>query len=487
MNIRCASLLFVGFGLVGLTSEAYAMSAGCTAVNGFSAASAYYGPYFAITTSPLDEGEVITVSGSSASATWEFSTGNQDSIVGVPKYGISAGSFSYSFTVPAGGISQLGIFDTDYSGPGTISGLSLTCSGTSPGTPTAGTIADDPQQAMEYVGSVLALETTTMHATKIGNVVRNRLGAHSSTASPSSSASGASSSSSALQYAPSASAGVAANMAAGVVNAMANNALEQISTDRFAFWSSIGFSHLEQSVKGGSFDGNILDFSFGGDYKFNEDFLVGLSVLGSRSDLDLDFNDGSLDATEIGIAPYIGYDIANSVIFDASVGYSKLSYDLTRNNGAISGDFDARRLFISAGLSGDVALGDVTFTPGIRTIYAHEWQDSYSDSSGLAVDKNDFDLGKLTVSSEFSYDFALGDVPVTSFIRIDGNWMYDRPDGVVLTTGDVYRPDALSADVTVGVSASKGGVSTSLEISKTGLFGADLSSFGVKGSLAVAF
>ena len=487
LNLILAPL--AGAVFLGLSTQAYAISAGCAAVNGLSAASAQYGPYYSLTNSPLDEGDVVTISGDSANATWEFSNGPaQDSIPSSPKYGISAGAFSYSFTVPAGGLPKLGIFDTNYTGPGTMRNLSLTCLGTTSGSPpVAGSIQADPQKAMEYVGSVLALETATIHSQKIGSVVRNRLAKPGSRSASQGTGSDSSVGATALQYAPAVTSGFALNAAASAVNAIANRALQEVSSDRFSVWSSIGFSRIEQSVTGGSFDGNILDFSVGGDYKFSDDFLAGASVLGSRSKLDLDFNDGSLRATEIGIAPYIGYNIANDLIFDASFGYSKLDYDLKRNAGAISGDIDARRLFVSAGLSGEAALGSVTFTPAIRTIYAREWQDSYVDSSGLSVGKNDFDLGKLTLSTEFSYDLEMGELPITTFIRMDGNWMYERPGSVVLATGDIYRADVLSADVTLGITTRQNGINASLEVSRTGLFGADFTSFGVKGTLSASF
>lgn len=108
-------------------------------------------------------------------------------------------------------------------------------------------------------------------------------------------------------------------------------------------------------------------------------------LLAERLDTDTPYNNGHIKGEGLGFALGVDHRINDALFLTGIIGTMDLDYDISRNDGAVTGSFDARRHFID--LSGDYALrvdpADVTL--GFGLLYVRQKNDAYVESGGDAV------------------------------------------------------------------------------------------------------
>ena len=140
----------------------------------------------------------------------------------------------------------------------------------------------------------------------------------------------------------------------------------------------------------------------GVDYKFVPWLALGMS-LGVET-YETRFGVPGVRTGTIGVSlvPYFGIRLHDNVYAEGFVGLTKLNYDLTPAL-AVSGSFDAWRVFFGGAVSGVWHDGPWRFQPSILGAYGSETQNAYTDSAGTAVPAQSITFGRIAAGPEIGY------------------------------------------------------------------------------------
>lgn len=324
-KIGASAVLSVTTTLVG--TAVHAQSAGCAALDGFSAGVLPVRVTADLTTQSLDAGEVVTLNASSVSSSqalgtpvWAFADPGDPTFGGFgtgtisPNFNSSATPISESLTVPAGGltglaVTELGAWFTD------LNGVTVTCTPAGPGF------------QLDKVATVAAANTL--------NAVQGALGRQFS--------------------------------------ARFTGSAENVATKDMVFFSTkgdadpdaVGWLSLSSRLFWDDYEGHSVDFLVGADWLVARATLVGLMVgLGT---LDVDDSSGaSTDADALTLGVYAAHQFPAGFRIDGYLAYSAVDYDA---NGT---DLDTDRYMGGLTVSGTVALAAGTLTPRSSLLAAYE-------------------------------------------------------------------------------------------------------------------
>lgn len=101
--------------------------------------------------------------------------------------------------------------------------------------------------------------------------------------------------------------------------------------------------------------------------------------------VDTPYNRGWIDGDGVGVAVGIDHRINDAFFLTGIAGAMGMEYDVSRNAGAFTGSFDARRYFVD--LSGDYTLraDPVDILLGFGLLYVSQKNDAYLESGGATV------------------------------------------------------------------------------------------------------
>ena len=108
------------------------------------------------------------------------------------------------------------------------------------------------------------------------------------------------------------------------------------ATKDFGVWANFGNAWIKDDHQFENFHGIIATAVVGADYRVTDKFLVGLASGYEGARIDTPFNNGSLIANNVGIAPYVGYNFNQNYSVDATAGYAFLKYNMTRLSNSTS-------------------------------------------------------------------------------------------------------------------------------------------------------
>lgn len=247
------------------------------------------------------------------------------------------------------------------------------------------------------------------------------------------------------------------------------------AASKFGVWAQGTYSRVDRSEAGLEMSGDIYNVVAGADYKVTDKILVGMAVSGESSSIDTDYNNGTFKGTGVSLAPYVGITLSPHWSADVSGGYGWISYDVNRNNDAISGNYDGRRSFVTGSLTGSYAHESWRFQPKASVSYVHESQDGYVESNGVAVDGDTLEFGRFTAGSKIGY--AVGDgIP---YLKLMGEWDFLKPDAVVKANGQESFTSDGGGVVGLGYEIYSGAFIGSAEVNYNSLFRKDLDLYTV--------
>ena len=178
---------------------------------------------------------------------------------------------------------------------------------------------------------------------------------------------------------------------------------------RLGVWFSGGWTGIEDDLVSTAYDGDVFNFLFGGDYRFNDRFIGGIALGYESADIDTAFNVGNVSSDGWTIAPYAGFVLNRYFTVDISGGYSWVDYDLRRTNAAgatVTGHFNSDRYFASAGLNGFYAVNKVLLSARASYSYTNESQEAFTESDGTVNSARDVKLGTLRLGGQIGYDLG---------------------------------------------------------------------------------
>lgn len=101
--------------------------------------------------------------------------------------------------------------------------------------------------------------------------------------------------------------------------------------NKFAVWGRADWTRIDDNTAGGKWDANLWTLVLGGDYKFHDRMLAGLSFTYSYMHGKTKFNNGKIQGDHgFGVAPYMNVRALDWLDFDAIVGYTRVNKDRSR-------------------------------------------------------------------------------------------------------------------------------------------------------------
>ena len=259
---------------------------------------------------------------------------------------------------------------------------------------------------------------------------------------------------------------------------------------RVGAWVQGAYTFVDNNETGGKFDGGIANIVAGIDFKpgmLNDKGVVGLAVGYEDVDVDTSFNNGTFDGDGFTIAPYFGYSFTPNWTGDIAIGYSNLDYNFTRTNGAVSGNFDADRLFGAANVTGTFFRKNLRIAPKVGFLVLYEDQEAFTDSAGTPVGSTTIHLGRANLGAELGYTYKAKGTSIEPFVSVKGSWDFNRNSPVTLTTGSIASDDELSGTFGLGVNfRGKGNLSGQIK-GETNQFKNDISTYTISGRVRVNF
>lgn len=256
----------------------------------------------------------------------------------------------------------------------------------------------------------------------------------------------------------------------------------------FGVWASGAFTRVAGRPTGGVYDGDGVVTMVGVDAQLTDTLVAGVALAYEYGSIDTRFDNGRIRSDGFGVSPYVVWAPRPGMMVDATLGLTTISYDTQRNDGAVRGDFDGRRVTGGLGVAQTFDFTEVSLTPRLRVDMLAERQQSYTDSNGDRVAGDTISTGIATAGVEVAREALLGEVAYRPFARADVEWAFVRPDAVTLATNERYRQQPLSGAATVGLQIEgTTGLSGRIELSHSGIGDDDLRATTVRVGLRFAF
>lgn len=222
---------------------------------------------------------------------------------------------------------------------------------------------------------------------------------------------------------------------------------------RHGIWTNIAYTSSEDDNLITESDMDINSYIIGYDYKLNDRMAIGVSVTYEAIDADLNFNSGSLDGDGYTVAPYFTMLLTDYLAMDVIAGYAIVDYDQDRNFGTVTSSVDADRQFAQFALNGFHYIDQWSLNINLSFLYAHEGQDSYTESDGTKIKSNNIDFSQLSLGTEMAYSFKYAEPYITlayerdtQYTKISGT-SYDKSGGDGGIGCRMFFNDQLSGDI----------------------------------------
>ncbi|MBO6825366.1 MAG: autotransporter domain-containing protein [Sneathiella sp.] len=253
-----------------------------------------------------------------------------------------------------------------------------------------------------------------------------------------------------------------------------------VTSSPLTIWGQGGYLSLENDRNTASednrMDGHVWGYNLGADYRLTDQWLMGLALGYTTTDVTTDFNDGTYEEDTFSVLPYIMYKPTENLSLSAVMGYSIGRVDRTKDD-TDTGDTDSEGWF--ANLRGSyehqfegVPLslkGKMEFEVGRKTLDAFTYSDATAEAKSIS------DTQRLSPGVEMAYRFDLEDLQVEPFGGVE--YVYDFGDTI---NGD---EDAYNLSAGLRLNSKGYGLSGSLVAERT-VGRDDYQEFSISGLIA---
>jgi hypothetical protein len=183
---------------------------------------------------------------------------------------------------------------------------------------------------------------------------------------------------------------------------------------RIGIWTNGGHTWTENENVDVDFDGTITTGMVGADYWVTDRFLLGGFGGIEETDVTTNFNQGELEGLGYTVGGYASYVLGRGFAIEVQAGATFTDLDTKRTSLVtgldVSGDTDSDRLFGSIGFSGDLDYsfdsGTLYLSPTVRYLLAQEETDTFTDSEGIRIGRENVDLGLLQIGGRAGYQIG---------------------------------------------------------------------------------
>lgn len=179
--------------------------------------------------------------------------------------------------------------------------------------------------------------------------------------------------------------------------------------------ASIGIGDKESTSREIGFDFTVQDFSFGADYRLNNELALGAGLSWMNSETDFNGSTGNLDSDSLGLFIYATRYLSEQLYLDGIFSFSNRDFDIRRNLiGSNSAAGSTSGTDLTLGLSGgyEYQRGKHLLSPFFRVLYTSASVDAYTEratssngngaSTTLNIAKQSIDNGSLMLGGEWS-------------------------------------------------------------------------------------
>ena len=197
-----------------------------------------------------------------------------------------------------------------------------------------------------------------------------------------------------------------------------------LSTERLGFFASgmQAENDRQDTFLETGYDLDEIGFTVGMDYIFSENFVAGIAV--SYSDTDLDFNStaGSSNYEKVSVLTFANYNFNDHFSLDGYLGWSDIDFDLKRNisypaavgggvavNTSTSADAEANKVLAGLNLVYTLSYNALEISPLLRLDYSGTFIDGYTESggSGLALQVESQNIQSFKSNIGFNTSYAV--------------------------------------------------------------------------------
>ena len=262
-------------------------------------------------------------------------------------------------------------------------------------------------------------------------------------------------------------------------------------TKDFGVWANFGNAWIKDDHRFENFHGIIATAVLGADYRVTDQFLVGVATGYEGARITTPFNNGSLTANNVGIAPYMGYNFNQNYSVDATAGYAFLKYNMTRLSNSVYGTTYGGRVFGATNFNAKTTVGNWQFGTGLGYMYLSEAQNAYRESgtAGTLVDRVNIRLGQLRSTTRVGYFETTDWGFLNPYVSVRPEYDVNKsPAGIVdATTGTKAVSDRFGATFAGGLAAGVGDDLTLMLEGSSGQFRSHMSMNGLTGTIRYRF
>ncbi|SOC30108.1 autotransporter outer membrane beta-barrel domain-containing protein [Thalassospira xiamenensis] len=196
----------------------------------------------------------------------------------------------------------------------------------------------------------------------------------------------------------------------------------------FSLWANANYTYVDNDKAGTQFDGDVKTINIGGDKKFTDNVLVGVSLGYSKTDIDTTYNSGKYEEDAYTLAGYGLYKFNENLNLSGMVGNTWSSIDQHRQNGATTSDPDAETQFAAATLTGSKKYDKLGLSAHVGYMWANRDTDGYTESDTNVVNATSAKTDQGRVGGLVSYDLQASSAMFSPFLSVD--YLHDFSDEI---------------------------------------------------------
>jgi outer membrane lipase/esterase len=239
------------------------------------------------------------------------------------------------------------------------------------------------------------------------------------------------------------------------------------------------FGNQDDTAREPGFDFHTVGATVGADYRFTDQFILGLAGSYLRTSLDLDGSAGDSRANGYSLSAYTNYYILEKLYVDGIATFGWNTYDTERNNtdgnGTARASTDGPQYSFSVGSGYDFNVGPFAFGPAVRVDYVRVHIDSYHETgagpSNARIDSQTIESLTTNVGGQARYVVSTAWGVLSPFVRAEWVHEFMGDNGTVtarvgstVVTLQTNTPDRDYLNLGIGTSATfKKGVSAFID------------------------
>ncbi len=230
-----------------------------------------------------------------------------------------------------------------------------------------------------------------------------------------------------------------------------------------ALWATYSHSWLSNDWSALKSRTNLNTGVVGGDHKFGDNILAGITFTYQSSGATTSFNDGTLDSSTYTFVPYAAVSFLNNqLVLDvmAGGGFTDNSKSRARSTTGITGSYGSDRWLMATHATYSQPIDNWDLSAKLGWSLSYDWARSFTESDGTANSSSTTRVGELSIGGKAGYI-------IDQFEPYVGLTFYYDPilgPNAVGTTGSSLSRTELNALVGVSWVASDQ-VTASLEVS----------------------